>query len=262
MNRTITDFLQTYQVEVREVGRVEFPLMFPDGLPRLLILPGDNIQDMMELAADGAASIRSYAEAQAGESAERSGLDALRSIAADRLDRQDSPEDSPGFEEFDLRDLYRAYAGQWEPGIGLLDDRMPAEESSGDDGFDSSAGMPNAEWVERYAQDGLLLLALPASELWNAPLIVPMGGYNDCPQPIEQAILFRDWYERYEAVPIAVTEDTWILQAQILPRTDEEALDLAREHFIFCQYVLESFDSIGQYAAQLKRGGIWEFWWD
>jgi hypothetical protein len=31
---------------------------------------------------------------------------------------------------------------------------------------------------------------------------------------------------------------------------------------MFCQYVLESFDSIGQYADYLMKQEIWYFWWD
>ncbi|RKN86389.1 DUF4253 domain-containing protein [Paenibacillus ginsengarvi] len=117
-------------------------------------------------------------------------------------------------------------------------------------------------WIADREEDGLLLLTLPAGESQYAPLIVPMGGFNECPQPLEQAVLFRHWQEEYGMVPLVVTQDTWVVRVSERPATDAAALQLAKEHFLFCQYVLETFDSIGQYASYLRRHDIWMFWWD
>lgn len=54
----------------------------------------------------------------------------------------------------------------------------------------------------------------------------------------------------------------WVLQVDRTPQSDEEALALAREHFFFYPYVLETEDSLGQYADYLKKQKIWHFWWD
>lgn len=89
-----------------------------------------------------------------------------------------------------------------------------------------------------------------------------MGGFNECPLPLYQAVLFKAWKDEYGAVPLLVKEDTWVLRADKLPATDEEALQLAKEHFLFCQYVLETFDTVGEYAAFLKKEPVWHFWWD
>ncbi|OWR28784.1 hypothetical protein CDO73_17310 [Saccharibacillus sp. O23] len=141
----------------------------------------------------------------------------------------------------------------------MLDEQVPASASRG---TETSAALPDRAWIERNEEEALLLLDLPEKQAWTAPLVVPMGGYNECPQPLDQAVMFRDWQRRFGAVPAAVTEDSWLLRVKQRPETDEEALDLAKEHFIFCQYVLESFQTIGQYAAYLKTAGTWEFWWD
>ncbi|NGZ74021.1 DUF4253 domain-containing protein [Saccharibacillus sp. VR-M41] len=212
---------------------------------------------MLEEAADGEDSIRLYAERQRAAAEAASAADVLRSLVDSALTDSGLPTSADG----GIRDVYGAYAALWDEQGELLDERIvPA---AGEDGRPDEPGeLPDSAWVGRHGEDGLLLLDLPEAEAWTAPLIVPMGGYNECPQPIEQAVLFRDWQKRFGAVPTAVAEDTWLLQVSRLPETDEEALNLAREHFIFCSYVLEAFDSIGRYAAHLKSSRVWSFWWD
>ncbi|OWA37895.1 hypothetical protein B9G55_02280 [Saccharibacillus sp. O16] len=137
---------------------------------------------------------------------------------------------------------------------------MTIEEDRAREG--SEPAWPDSTWIERHEEGELLLLDLPIADAWQAPFIVPMGGYNECPQPFEQAVLFRDWQQRFDAVPTAVAQDTWLLQVKRRPQTREEALHLAKEHVMFCQYVLESFETIGQYAEYLQQADRWEFWWD
>lgn len=91
---------------------------------------------------------------------------------------------------------------------------------------------------------------------------VPMGGYNECPLPVYQSVIFRHFQQQYGANILAVTGDTWVLQASRRPQTAEEALQLAKEHFIFCQYVLEDQPTLGHYADSLLKQDVWYFWWD
>ena len=73
----------------------------------------------------------------------------------------------------------------------------------------------------------------------------------------------RSWSERYGAEIVGVTRDTLNLRVGRRPETREEALRLAREHYIYCN------DSIDQgagtqsnLAAQLMQHEWWSFWWD
>ncbi|WP_431809319.1 DUF4253 domain-containing protein [Brevibacillus agri] len=100
-------------------------------------------------------------------------------------------------------------------------------------------------WVEQRIEEGdsLVVLNLPQERGYEAPLWVPMGGYNECPLPVYQSVIFRHFQQQYGANILAVTGDTWVLQASRRPQTAEEALQLAKEHFIFCQYVLGPADT-------------------
>ncbi|WP_407668012.1 DUF4253 domain-containing protein [Paenibacillus wulumuqiensis] len=37
---------------------------------------------------------------------------------------------------------------------------------------------------------------------------------------------------------------------------------MVKQHMLFCPYVLELFDTIGEYASYLNQQDIWYFWWD
>ncbi|MED1861816.1 DUF4253 domain-containing protein [Brevibacillus reuszeri] len=110
-------------------------------------------------------------------------------------------------------------------------------------------------WITDREEDGLLLLTLPAGESQYAPLIVPMGC-NECPHPLEQDELFRQWQEEQGMVPLVVTQNTWVVRFSKRPATDAAALQLAKEHLLFCQYVLEMFDSVGQYTAHSRHHDV------
>ena len=111
----------------------------------------------------------------------------------------------------------------------------------------------------------VILARIPARNPWELPVYVPMGGFNDCPAPAQQAAVMKYWYEKYGAVPSLVTYDEWELT---LPRpvADEgEALKLANEHYAFCYDRVEQYESgytIGKLAHCLMQSTVWYFWWD
>lgn len=259
MSERVLGLLQGYEVTVVQAHLVKYPIQASPGLTRVLIAAGDNIEEMLEEAADGKGSIRTFVEKRLAEAGSRSASDVLKSLVDTSLTDSGLPAADSAHDDIHL--IYKAYAALWTEQSELLDEKVtPIGEEEEDSA--QHVVFPDAAWVERNEENGLLLLDLPEKEAWTVPLIVPMGGYNECPQPAEQAVLFRDWQTRYGAVPAAVTGDSWLLRASRLPESDEEALELAREHFMFCSYVLEGFVSIGAYAAYLKRSCNWSFWWD
>ncbi len=111
----------------------------------------------------------------------------------------------------------------------------------------------------------LILAKIPTSNPYELACYIPMGGFNDCPDPETQTSIFKYWYEKYNAYPAVVGYDTWELFAEKQPKTEEEARELAIEHYYFCldrvdQYA-EDYD-LGKLAGTLLKSDVWYFWWD
>ena len=112
----------------------------------------------------------------------------------------------------------------------------------------------------------ILMVKIPVKNPWEIAAWIPMGGFNDCPEPAAQAAVFRYWYEKYKAVPAVVTYDVWELKAENPPKTEEEAESLAKEQFSFCYDIVmqaaRGWDRIRALASTLKNSSAWYFWWD
>ena len=111
----------------------------------------------------------------------------------------------------------------------------------------------------------LIIAKIPAVNPWELPVWVPMGGFNECPNPETQAAIFRYWNEKYHAVPAIVGCDNWVLFVENPPVTIDDALRLVKEQYLFdyetLSFPLES-EEIFQKAVELSAGKVWEFWWD
>jgi hypothetical protein len=112
----------------------------------------------------------------------------------------------------------------------------------------------------------LLIAKVPAKYPWELAAWFPMGGFNECPPPAEQVAVFKYWYEKYGAVPGIVTGANWEFELTRPPLTGQEAEELAKEHFAFCEDVVvqagEDWDTIRALASRLKGSTTWYFWWD
>ncbi|MCL2166934.1 MAG: DUF4253 domain-containing protein [Clostridiales bacterium] len=113
-----------------------------------------------------------------------------------------------------------------------------------------------------YSEE-ILIALIPTTNPWELAAWIPMGGFNDCPAPENQVAVFRYWYDKYDAVPILATFDTWMMTLANPPETDEEAEALAKEQFTFCSdIVLQGTETIRALASGLKNSTVWYFWWD
>jgi len=112
----------------------------------------------------------------------------------------------------------------------------------------------------------VLIAKFPACKAWELPLYLPMGGFNDCPLPAEQAAVFRYWHELNGAVPVAAGCDVWELCVARPPMQLLEAERLAMQHFAFdYELVLraeEGRDSLRALASALAGAKAWYFWWE
>lgn len=114
---------------------------------------------------------------------------------------------------------------------------------------------------EPYAE--VFLTVVPAALAWMAPCYLIQGGWNECPYPHEHAALFKHWQEKYGATVACWADDVIEMQVTRPPTTREEALKLAREHYLYCPDIVDQgVESVAGLAALLLNGRVWYFWWD
>ncbi|MGG1657997.1 DUF4253 domain-containing protein [Brevibacillus sp. NRS-1366] len=254
MVEELANYLKECDIEVVAVKNLLLPAT-TEGKHNILVVPGYNLVEMMEEVQDEEDSLSAYVHTQLEEVQRLSVEDAFRKIAESQLVYTDLSPEQKSLEGKDFEDIYRAYALLWE-GNELMNEQHCETKT-----------MPFAfhtGWVERKMgeDEELIVLTLPLEAGYEAPLWVPMGGFNECPLPVYQSVIFRHFQESYGVTLLAVSDDTWILQTGRRPQTYEEALTLAKEHFIFCQYVLEDQPTIGHYVDYLMKNDVWYFWWD
>lgn len=252
MSSELLNDLQPYNPLSIEAKKITFPIQAQEQSYSLLVIAGDNIEEVIEDTLDDYDSITDYVEQQLEQMQQMTTLDTFRQLVSTQLMDTELAEQVEQINRIDLTLLYEIYSRLWE-GNSLLDEQLVPNQVNSLVSHLQTASEEADEWIE---------LPLPTGKEYIAPLIIPMGGFNECPAPILQASVFQYWHHKYHAIPVVVGESMWILQVSTKPSTNEEALLLAQEHFIFCSYVLESFDSIGQYATYLLEQDIWYFWWD
>ena len=111
--------------------------------------------------------------------------------------------------------------------------------------------------------DRVHILLIPASDGIEVPAFLRWGGWNTCPLPEFHVAALRSWRDRFGAQLIALNSDTMILRVDRHPQTRKEALDLAKEQFIYCEdIVLQGTGTLSVLAACLMADNWWYFWWD
>ncbi|MDR1961202.1 MAG: DUF4253 domain-containing protein, partial [Gracilibacteraceae bacterium] len=111
----------------------------------------------------------------------------------------------------------------------------------------------------------VILAEIPTAKPYELAAYVPMGGFNDCPDPETQVAVMKRWYEKYGAIPAVVTYDEWEFIVPEPLADEAEALVLAAEHFAFCADRLEQYRNgytLGMLAKSLTDSTVWYFWWD
>ena len=86
----------------------------------------------------------------------------------------------------------------------------------------------------KYTGEGIeetILFEIPVKEPWKVIAYLPMGGWNECPQAKDMMAVCRHWYETYGAVPAVITHDTLEFVVEKPVKTEEEAWELAKEHY-------------------------------
>jgi hypothetical protein len=113
------------------------------------------------------------------------------------------------------------------------------------------------------AKPEIYLALVPVVKSWMIPAFLKTGGWNDCPNPEEHAAIFKYWDAKYGISVAGISSDVIELEIKNPPTTQEEALLLAREQFIYCpDIVYQGTQTIAALASTLLNGKVWFFWWD
>jgi len=109
------------------------------------------------------------------------------------------------------------------------------------------------------------LALLPTVEGWRVPAYLNFGAWNDCPLPQEHVCMLKHWHEHYGADLMGMTDTTIEMRAERPPRDRENALQLAWQHYVYCNETI-GYDlvtnTLEDLAARLLDAPLWQFWWD
>ena len=108
----------------------------------------------------------------------------------------------------------------------------------------------------------VILAKIPTDKPWEVFAWFPFGGWNACPLPEEHIMISRYWYQKFGAVPAALSHDILEFVAQPL-RDKSAAVGLALEQYAFCPDIIDQgMQMVGILANSLTKSSVWSFWWD
>ena len=118
--------------------------------------------------------------------------------------------------------------------------------------------------LENHMTYPLILAKIPVKNSWEIFAYLPFGGWNECPNTPELMAVAKYWFEKYGAVPAAMSHDEleFLLPT---PVSQEQAMENAAEQYGFCpDIVVQEQDdpTVGNLADTLWQSTVWYFWWD
>jgi hypothetical protein len=109
-------------------------------------------------------------------------------------------------------------------------------------------------------------------EPWMVPAYLYAGPHNDLPDAAVQCAVLRSWYRRFGAEVVYTSGVVYELAVGRPPTNTDMAMELAREHFLFCPDRLNQVNpdyrlspkahTLEGYAVMLMASSVWYFWWD
>ena len=106
-----------------------------------------------------------------------------------------------------------------------------------------------------------ILARIPVKNPWEIFAYLPFGNWNECPDTPELMAVAKYWFEKYGAVPVAMTYDELEFNLPA-PVFKEKAMGIAVEQYGFCPDMDQNYETIGMLADTLNKSKIWYFWWD
>ena len=107
---------------------------------------------------------------------------------------------------------------------------------------------------EGNLKDNVILVKVPSTKPYEILAYFGMGS--------EGIAIVKYWYEKYGAVPAAITYDEIEFYVERPVLTFEEAKKLAIEQYAFCYGLLwECYDTLDELASAIYKNVHWYFWW-
>lgn len=137
-----------------------------------------------------------------------------------------------------------------------------AEWPEGED-FPNKSLSAHCDVRTRKPLSEVFIALIPTDSSWKVPAHLRIGGWNACPSAEEHSAIFKYWQEKYDARVVCIADDVIEFQVNRPPQTRAEALQLAKEQYIFCaDIVQQGTESIEALASTLVKAPVWYFWWD
>ena len=192
------------------------------------------------------------------------------------------PEHNADFYEFDLKTVeeYRKkmLSAPIKDGKAILEELTgQRKEEAEDDDLDweeevlgeMEGGEPNDRFANYWNDDTgmtypLILAKIPVKNPWEIFAYLPFGNWNECPDTPELMAVAKYWFQRYGAIPAAMSHDEleFLLPA---PVSKEMAMEVATEQYGFCPDIVDQEQddpTVGNLADVLWQSTVWYFWWD
>lgn len=154
----------------------------------------------------------------------------------------------------EMIDNNREYFGGYE----LERDELEVED-------DPTADMDDLDFEEQIEKQGEILIAeIPVKNPWEIFVYIPFGGWNDCPGNEDIMAISKYWFEKYGAIPFAISHNTleYIVEK---PVDDEDKIRFTEEFYAFCpdsvDKYMESFN-IDKLAKKIYKNKLWSFQWN
>lgn len=154
----------------------------------------------------------------------------------------------------EMIDNNREYFGGYE----LERDELEVED-------DPTADMDDLDFEEQIEKQGEILIAeIPVKNPWEIFAYIPFGGWNDCPENEDIMAISKYWFEKYGAIPFAISHNTleYIVEK---PVDDEDKIRFTEEFYAFCpdsvDKYMESFN-IDKLAKKIYKNKLWSFQWN
>ena len=104
---------------------------------------------------------------------------------------------------------------------------------------------------------------IPTDDWTTVPAHLRYGGWNACPKSEYHVAALRSWRDRYGAELIGLSFDRMDLRVATRPQTRSQALELAREQYVYCNDIVDQgLGTFSKLAACLMASNLWGFWWD
>jgi hypothetical protein len=150
-----------------------------------------------------------------------------------------------------------------EPDFYQTDEEQPDTDKSPVNAIAQKYQFYSVTDLQKEYHPEINLALIPTRNHWEVPAHLYYGGWNECPNPDEHVGLFKYWFDKYGAEVFAMAGDVVELYVRKPPKTKPEALDLAREHFVYCSDIVhQGTKTVHALADEIVDSNGWFFWWD